>query len=391
MEFESALQDKSILNLHAREFFMRVLSSLMVFILFSGGALAQADSLLAVPYALYPLINVARLQLPAEEFMNAIETNPQKQRSAILKRGGKEGQKLLNLVAKTDAENTPKTDDRFEINFDAEQAKKTIFFRDYGRAVFKLKGYSFDESLVAFADDCNALGSCELLIRKILELTQNPESFQVIPLFTMMCSGSTPDTRKKFLPPNLIRACTQIMSEAGFKVALCEGSVALRSNVCNSTRTSKYCTETRNFFYPEFDCNKKVVEEAPIPNMSKRVEAKLAGKPKAVADWIINILETKADQEAAYLAGKEALIKAQETCPDAMLRYTSSERYESFVMMFSVQCNFQVSYEKSGKVTYPDALLARQEEKCKSDPNPMADAVGEKIKCFNGTTEKWAR
>lgn len=348
----------------------------------------EIDRLPAVPYALYPLINVAKLQLPSEEFMNAIEIDPKKQRNAILRRGGKEGQKLLNLVAKFDAENTPKTDKYFEINMDAGLASNTILFRDYNRAVFRLKGYSFDKSLIAFADDCNTLGSCAILINKIIELAQNPEALQVIPLFALVCSASSDETREKFLPPNLIRACTQIMSTAPFKAGVCEASTTFRSGVCNSTRTSRYCTETKNFFYPEFDCNIKADEDVPVFHLSKRDAAKLAGKPKAVVEWVSKMLEIKADQGNAYSAAKKALLEVKEACPDAMVK----SAWSSHVIVFSVQCNFQVSYYANEKELGEILTLAdRLEEECKSKPDPMAEAVGEKNKCFDGNTDRWTR
>lgn len=228
---------------------------LLITLTLTYGANAETvDSLPPAPYVLYPLVNVARLKLPVEEFMNAIESdsNKEKRRSAVLKRGGKAGQDLLDVITKINVETTPLNDERL---FDAHFASQVIFHRDYGRAVFQLAGYSFDKSLIAFADDCNTFGSCIKVVDIILEQAKNPEALQLVGLFFVTCPLSTPASRQQFWPSNLARACTQIMiAVKDFQDATCKATKELRKT-CLITSKSKYCTGKENLFYPEFDCN----------------------------------------------------------------------------------------------------------------------------------------
>lgn len=235
---------------------MKLLGLLILFITLALSYRANAetvDSLPPAPYVLYPLVNVARLKLPAEEFLKAIESDPNNDKviSALLKRGGKPGQDILDVIAKISVETISETDERL---LDANLAAFLIFFRDHGRAVFKLAGYSFDKSFITFADDCNTFGSCAKVIDIILERAKNREALHVWGLFYPLCAPSTPALRQQFLPQNLARACTQMMSTQDMKVAVCEIANDFRKK-CEPTSKSKYCTGTENPFYPEFDCN----------------------------------------------------------------------------------------------------------------------------------------
>lgn len=220
------------------------------------------DNLPPIPYKLSPLIKGAKANLPTEKFLNGIESDPRKRGAAIIKRGGKEGQELLDNLERCKDKIIPLTVERNiycnEILFDTALIGTTLVFREYYRAVFNLAGYSFDKSLIAFAHDCNTFGSCQIVSEKILELTNSMEFMSMVGSFVFLCINNTPDIRKRFLPSNVAAACTQIMSSAPFKNEVCEDKQwksrcnKLPAEVKNKV---KYCTKTGNDRYPEIDCN----------------------------------------------------------------------------------------------------------------------------------------
>lgn len=224
------------------------------------------DNLPPIPYQAYALIRGATINLSLTDFRNAIIDNtpkrdPSKAGLAILKRGGKEGQELLDAALKCDDKTIPHTDDDkarcMDTGGDLAVGVLTIFFRDYGRAVFKLAGYSFDKSIIVYANDCNTFGSCNIVMKKVLELTNNMESGVPIGLFVQLCSGSNPSARKRFLPSNVSAACTKIMGSAPLKEeVICTDKNRVK-NGCDDKVKSKtrYCTETGSLLYPEIDCN----------------------------------------------------------------------------------------------------------------------------------------
>lgn len=223
------------------------------------------DNLPPIPYQLSVLIEGATINLPITQFANAIESDSNKFTATVLKRGGQEGQELLDAFMKCDDKTIPMTDERkarcFDTVTDAVIGAKTILYRDHGRAVFKLAGYSFDKSLVAFANDCNTFGSCDMLMDKIFELTNNPESMAPAKLFIVLCAGCTPNTRKLFLPLKVAAACTKMMSSASFKkkIVCADKSLVRDQSICNDNnkigRKTRYCTESGSILYPEIDCN----------------------------------------------------------------------------------------------------------------------------------------
>lgn len=220
------------------------------------------DNLPPIPYQAYALIRGATINLPMTQFSEAIVgSDPEKRVATLLKqRGGKEGRELWDAMVKCDDKTIPSSDDSkarcIDIVTEAPSVIKTITFRDYGRAVFKLAGYSFDKSIVVFANDCNTFGSCQIVHKRILELTNNMESEAPLFLFGQLCSSNNQSIRKRFLPLNVAAACTRMMSSAPFKEEICKIPVRDRSR-CDDKVNSKtrYCTETGNLVYPEIDCN----------------------------------------------------------------------------------------------------------------------------------------
>jgi hypothetical protein len=220
------------------------------------------DNLPPIPYQAYALIRGATINLPMTQFAEAIVGSDPEKRAAILlkQRGGKEGQELWGAIAKCDDKTIPSSDDRkvrcMDIANELTFVINTILLRDYGRAVFKLAGYSFDKSIVVFANDCNTFGSCEIVHKKILELTNNMESMAPPYLFGHLCGSNNQSIRKRFLPSNVAAACTKMVSSAPFKEEICKIPVRDRS-LCDDKVKSKtrYCTETGNLLYPEIDCN----------------------------------------------------------------------------------------------------------------------------------------
>lgn len=227
------------------------------------------DNLPPIPYQAYALIRGATINLPVTQFFEAIagsdaKTDPEKSEARLLKqRGGKVGQELWDTAIKCDDKTIPHTDDDkarcMDAAGDIAVGIMTIFWRDYGRAVFKLAGYSFDKSIIVYANDCNTFGSCNVVIKKVLELTNNMESGAPILLFSGFCSSGNPSARKRFLPSNVSAACTKIMSSAPLKeevVCTDKNRDRDRSGCDDKVRSkTKYCTEKGNFAYPEIDCN----------------------------------------------------------------------------------------------------------------------------------------
>jgi len=222
------------------------------------------DNLPPIPYQLSPLIKGAMANLSPTQFAKAIESDTEKQTEAIIRgRGGKEGREFWDVFIKCTNKNIPMTDERatrcHELAFDTMEIFPTIFFLDYDRAVFKLAGYSFDKSIVAFANDCNTLGSCEIVMQKISELTNSMEFGTMIYLFGTACAVNSPDIRERFLPSNIAAACTQIYTSKPFKAEVCKINEKWRSSFCNNLHAgvikSKKCSETRSHHYPEIDCN----------------------------------------------------------------------------------------------------------------------------------------
>lgn len=229
------------------------------------------DNLPPIPYQISALIRGAMANLPGDKFIKAIESDPNKLVVAILKRSGKAGQELIDADNKwrCDDETTPMDDERKARCFDsavyAGFCGKVIINRDYARAVFKLAGYSFDKSFIAFANDCNTFGSCDIVADKILELTNNPESLEMLKLFVSTCSNSNPDIRKRFLPSNVAAACVKMMGLEPFKSKVCENKrdapkqiqVICGSPLSETAKKSNICANAGDFFnnYPEIDCN----------------------------------------------------------------------------------------------------------------------------------------
>lgn len=236
--------------------------SFVAAITLSGGVNAEyVDDLPPIPYQLSPLIKGAMINLTLTQFSNTLGSDKNEITAALLqKRGGKEGQTLWDATKKCDDKTIPMTDERktrcVEIAIDGYRAVQTILFRDYGRAVFKLAGYSLDKSLVAFANDCNTLGSCEIVMQKILELTNSMESKPMFTLFGGLCVANNSDIRKRFLPSNVTTACTKMFSSAPFKEEICKLMARERSECSdNAFSKTKYCTKTGYQHYPEIDCN----------------------------------------------------------------------------------------------------------------------------------------
>lgn len=220
------------------------------------------DNLPPIPYQAYALIRGATINLPMTQFAEAIVgSDPEKRLATLLKqRGGKEGQELWDAAVKCDDKTIPGSDDSKarckDIAYDLPFVISTITFRDYGRAVFKLAGYSFDKSIVVFANDCNTFGSCEIVLKRILELTNNMESGAPPFLFGQLCGSNNQSVRKRFLPLNVAAACVKISNSTPYKEGVCKTPVRDRS-LCDDKVNSKtrYCTETGNLVYPEIDCN----------------------------------------------------------------------------------------------------------------------------------------
>lgn len=222
------------------------------------------DNLPPIPYQAYALIKGATINLSPTDFGNAIFGNTLKSDTRLIqKRGGKEGQGLLDAAIKCDDKTIPHTDDDkarcMDTAMDIATGSLIIFRRDYGRAVFKLAGYSFDKSISVFANDCNTFGSCDIVSKKVLELTNNMESMIPVGLFVEFCSSSNPSGRKRFLPLNVAAACVKIMSSAPLKegvVCTDKNQVRDRSGCDDKVKSkTRYCTETGSLVYPEIDCN----------------------------------------------------------------------------------------------------------------------------------------
>lgn len=225
------------------------------------------DNLPPIPYQAYALIRGATINLSLTDFRKAIVGNTPKSSlireglAVVLKRGGKEGQELWDAAIKCDDKTILHTDDDkarcLDAVGDGAFGGLTILFRDYGRAVFKLAGYSFDKSIIVYANDCNTFGSCNIVIDKVLELTNNMESGAPIYLFVQLCSSSNPSARKRFLPSNVAAACTKIMSSAPLKEeVICTDKNRVRDGCDDKIKSkTRYCTETGSLLYPEIDCN----------------------------------------------------------------------------------------------------------------------------------------
>jgi hypothetical protein len=205
-----------------------------------------------------------------EKFHATLGSDLNAQLMELYKRSGKIGQQILDdktcddeNVSNRPSELKAHCADRY---IDSNIIINTITRRETFRETFRMAGYSFDKSLVVFANNCKSLGSCDAATQDIMNLTGYPPgTTTLVKIFAMACSGSTPSVRNQLMPPNVAAACVKIMSSEPFKSKVCELKIdALKQgqSFCSQQPKEvadkmKYCSPGMKAWvdYPEIDCD----------------------------------------------------------------------------------------------------------------------------------------
>lgn len=205
------------------------------------------DNLPPIPYAQTPLIYSACHKLPKQEFIKSLigrkstdDDNDsflgdEKFGLAMLKRGGAVGRQMAE-----DTRTKECTKNKLKGAMIGDKlpsycapviaTTKMLFARDYYRAAFSSMGFSFDKSLIMFANDCYTYGSCTKAAERIsIDISKNEQSLVAVLAYIEFCthacnkidsfdgcSANSPDGKKpyflSFLSKDVIEAC-QMMKQ----------------------------------------------------------------------------------------------------------------------------------------------------------------------------------
>lgn len=187
------------------------------------------DKLPPIPYAQAPLIFSATHKLPEREFLLALAGGDistkkdemfgnEKLSFAVLKRGGNAGLKLTedSRIAECTLNNMDAMDkEQRSYCDDVQGVIKTIQVHEYSRAVFSSMGFSFDKSMVEFANDCNTYGNCDKAVKRLADISKNIQSLEMISLYVGLCKMASAvksnEQKELFLSKEIIDACPPVL------------------------------------------------------------------------------------------------------------------------------------------------------------------------------------
>lgn len=201
------------------------------------------DNLPPIPYAQTPLIYSAVEKQPMGEFASSLIGRKfvadsdsfykdEKIGLAILKRGGTVGRQMAeDIRTKECTPNKLKTaivGEKLLSYCDPVLATTSMLLvRDYYRAVFSSVGFSFDKSLITFANDCYTYGSCEKAGLRIIDISKNIQSMSALFAYTQFCSKTCnklssfdgcPDGKNPYFLPflsnDVIEACQMMKQQS---------------------------------------------------------------------------------------------------------------------------------------------------------------------------------